>query len=147
MPKEDGNKVGKVEGEYARPQAAEAIAHYDRVLAPKQVQIDKIKGEMSEPWNHNRDQFNMPKRAIKLVLALRKIDDEAKQQHEIDAIYDALAAEGFERSRDLVSMMQDGSDLPPGLEDDDFEASSEELAAQTSRRSSAKAQAEAEAVH
>lgn len=147
MAKEDGNKVGSVEGEYARPQAAEAIAHYDKVLAPKQAQIDKIKGEMSEPWNHNRDQFNMPKRAIKLVLALRKIDDEAKQQHEIDAIYDALAAEGFERSQDLVTMMQDGSDLPPGLEDDDFEAPPEELAAQAGRRSSAKAQAEAEAVH
>lgn len=135
MAKEDGNEVGKVEGEYSGPKAKEAIEHYDRVLAPKQAQLDKIKGEMSEPWTHNRDHYNMPKRAMKIILSLRKIDDDAKKQHEVDAIFDALAAEGHERSKDLLTMAQDGSDLPPALQDDDeeFEASEEELAQQKPR--------------
>ena len=145
MAKEDGNEVGKVEGEYSQPNAAAAFKHHKDHIAPKLAKIDTLKGECSEPWQHIKKHTHMPRPVMNFLLNIEGIEDDAKQQHHIDALFDGLEALGLSRTPDLVTMSQGASDLPGLEDDDDFEASPEEIAKQKARPSTEKAKADKEA--
>jgi hypothetical protein len=135
MAKEDGNEVGKVNGEYAAPDAKAAFKHHREHIAPKLTQIDTLRGECSEPWQHIKKHTHMPRPVMNFLINLQNIDDDAKQQHHIDALFDGLAALNLTRSRDMFSDGDAAEDdgLPSIDEDEDFEASAEELAQQAPR--------------
>ena len=141
--KEDGTEVGKVNGEYSPPDAAAALKHHKDHIAPKLVKIDTLRGECSEPWQHIKKHTHMPRPIMNVLLNLQNIEDDAKQQHHVDALFDGLDALGLRRSRDLFSSGED--ETLPAIDDDAFEASEAELAAQKSRPSTEKAQADADA--
>ena len=151
MAKEDGTEVGKVNGEYTAPNAAAAFQHYNDFIAPKKAEISTLTGDCSAPWEHIKKHCHMPRNVMNFLIAVDNIDDDAKQQHVIDALFDGMKHLGFERTRDLVSMAEGGDSQPfvAGLADvDEFEASEEELAQQAGRpKGKAAAKEEAALAH
>lgn len=146
--KEDGNEVGQVEGEYQKAQTAEGLKYHKTNIQPNLTKIDTLRGEVSEPWQHITKRLHVPRPVMNFLLTLDKMDDDAKQQHTIDALFDGLAHLGFRRSEDLVTMAQKGDDadeLPPIDDEEEFEASEAEIAQQAARPSTEKAKADAEA--
>ncbi|MEO0699609.1 MAG: hypothetical protein AAFY81_07805, partial [Pseudomonadota bacterium] len=133
------------EGEYEAPQAGEALKYFDKNISPTLTQIATLRGDCSEPWQHIKKQLHMPRPVMNFLNSLRNIDDDAKLDHYLLALFDGLEHLGYRRPVNLLTMAEDGSDLPPALRGDGgFEASEEELAKQSNRPSTEKTKAEAE---
>lgn len=139
---------GDVTGEYKRPNAVRALEIYDTHISPKLTHIATIKGDLKEPWQMLKDEANMPRKEFNYVQSLVEEDDDAKLEHRLRALRELLIAHDLTIPPDLVdqaqghnssNIVQFGERRETGLEgltgddDDDFEASPEELAQQEGR--------------
>lgn len=140
------NGDGDIEGEYKRPNAARAVEIFDDRISPKLTHIATIKGDLKEPWQMLKDEANMPRKEFNYVQSLVEEDDDAKLKHRLRALRELLIHYGLTIAPDLVdqanghnsaNIVQFGQRKDPGLatleDDDDFEASEEELAQQEGR--------------
>ena len=140
--------AGDIEGEYKRPNAARAVEIFDDHISPKLTHINAIKGDLKEPWQMLKDEANMPRKEFNYVQSLVEEDDDAKLEHRLRALRELLVHYGLTITPDLVDVAQGhnsenivpfGARRDPGLatipgDDDDFEASPEELAQQEGRK-------------
>lgn len=138
--------TGDIEGEYKRPNAKRAIEIFDEHISPKLTHMATIKGDLKEPWQMLKDEANIPRPVFNFVQKLVDEDDDAKREHMLRSLRDLLIAYGLTITPDLVDAAQGhnssnivpfgGSSKPflPGVGDDDFEASPEELAQQEGRK-------------
>jgi len=168
MAKNDGDAE-----EVKKPDAKKAFDIYDKQIKPKLAVIDTKRGECSQPWSDIKEHANYPRPVMNFLLALERIDDEAKQQHYLLALSEGLQERGLKLEVDLVMKAEgktnaaivpaeqpnsgdglatledeDGS-AEPGKEPGDlpFEASEDELAQQSGRRvREAQEEADAKAV-
>lgn len=138
---------GDVTGEYKRPNAARAIEIFDEHISPKLTHINTIKGDLKEPWQMLKDEANMPRKEFNYVQSLVEEDDDAKRAHRLRALRELLIYYDLTIEPDLVdqanghnsaNIVQFGNPSKPflpgvGDDDDDFEASPEELAQQEGR--------------
>lgn len=137
---------GGIEGEYSRPNAKRAIEIFDEHISPKLTHIATIKGDLKEPWQMLKDEANMPRKEFNYVQSLIEEDDDAKREHRLRALRELLIAYDLTIAPDLVDQAQGhnrsnivpfgdaGKPFLPGVgDDDDFEASPEELAMQEGR--------------
>jgi hypothetical protein len=155
MAKNDGDAE-----EVKKPDAKKAFDIYDKQIKPKLAVIDTKRGECSQPWSDIKEHANYPRPVMNFLLALERIDDEAKQQHYLLALSEGLQERGLKLEVDLVMKAQGKNDAPivpaeqpaaddglvtlgdddgaaaPGDKPDDlpFEASEDELARQSGRR-------------
>ncbi len=138
--------TGDVTGEYQRPNAARAIEIFDEHISPKLTHINTIKGDLKEPWQMLKDEANMPRKEFNYVQSLVEEDDDAKLEHRLRALRELLIAYDLTIPPDLVdqaqghnssNIVQFGERRDPGIatleDEDDFEASPEELAKQEGR--------------
>lgn len=139
--------AGDIEGEYKRPNAARAVAIFDANISPKLTHINTIKGDLKEPWQMLKDEAHMPRKEFNYVQSLVDEDDDAKREHRLRALRELLIHYGLTIQPDLVdaaqghnsaNVVQFGERRDPGLatipgDDEDFEASPEELAMQEGR--------------
>ena len=139
---------GDVTGEYKRPNAKRAVEIYDDHISPKLTHINTIKGDLKEPWQMLKDEANMPRKEFNYVQSLVDEDDDAKLEHRRRALRELLIHYGLTITPDLVdtaqghnsaNVVQFGAATKPflpgvGDDDDDFEASPEELAQQEGRK-------------
>lgn len=140
--------AGDIEGEYKRPNAKRAIEIFDDHISPKLTHINTIKGDLKEPWQMVKDEAHMPRKEFNYVQSLVDEDDESKLEHRLRALRELLIAYDLTIQPDLVDAAQGhnssnivsfGGRREPGLatlDDDDFEASEEELAQQEGRKGS-----------
>jgi hypothetical protein len=144
--KPDTEMTGDIEGEYKRPNAARAVEIYDEHISPKLTHINTIKGDLKEPWQMLKGEANMPRKEFNYVQSLVEEDDDAKREHRLRALRELLIHYGLTIAPDLVdqanghnsaNVVQLGTASKPFLpgvgDDDDFEASPEELAQQEGR--------------
>jgi hypothetical protein len=142
--------AGDIEGEYKRPNASRAIEIYDEHISPKLTHMATIKGDLKEPWQMLKDEANIPKPVFTFVQKLVEEDDDAKREHWLRSFRELCIAHGLSITPDLVDQAQGhnssnivpfgGASRPflPGVgDDDDFEASPEELAQQEGRAGTA----------
>lgn len=143
----DAEMSGDISGEYKRPNAKRAIEIYDEHISPKLTHIATIKGDLKEPWQMLKDEANMPRKEFNYVQSLVEEDDDAKREHRLRALRELLIAYDLTIPPDLVdqaqghnssNIVQFGERRETGLEgltgeDEDFEASPEELAQQEGR--------------
>lgn len=141
--------TGDVTGEYVRPNAARAVEIFDERISPKLTHIATIKGDLKEPWQMLKDEAHMPRKEFNYVQSLVDEDDDAKREHRLRALRELLIHYGLTIPADLVdqaqghnseNVVQFGAPSKPflpgvGDDDDDFEASPEELAMQEGRKS------------
>lgn len=140
------NGAGDIEGEYKRPNAARAVEIFDEHISPKLTHIATIKGDLAEPWQMLKKEANMPRKEFNYVQTLVDEDDDAKREHRLRALRELLIHYGLTIPADLVdqaqghnseNVVQFGAASKPFLpgvgDDDDFEASPEELAMQEGR--------------
>ena len=142
--------AGDIEGEYKRPNAARAGEIFDKHISPKLTHINTIKGDLKEPWQMLKDEANMPRKEFNYVQTLVDEDDEAKLEHRLRALRELLIHYDLTIAPDLVdqanghnsaNVVQFGGPSKPFIpgvtddDDDDFEASPEELAQQEGRKS------------
>lgn len=141
--------TGDVTGEYKRPNAKRAVEIFDDHISPKLTHINTIKGDLKEPWQMLKDEANMPRKEFNYVQSLVDEDDDAKREHRLRALRELLIHYGLTITPDLVdtaqghnsaNVVQFGAATKPflpgvGDDDDDFEASPEELAQQEGRKS------------
>lgn len=141
--------AGDIGGEYKRPNAARAVEIFDANISPKLTHINTIKGDLKEPWQMLKDEANMPRKEFNYVQTLVDEDDDAKREHRLRALRELLIHYGLTIQPDLVdtaqghnsaNVVQFGAATKPflpgvGDDDDDFEASPEELAQQEGRNS------------
>lgn len=161
MAKEDGNEVGKVEGEYDAPDAFGAKEIFDEELAGKMARMATIRGDMAEPHKRIKDDCNFPRAVLNLMVALDNMQDD-KRDHHLLAINEGMKAWGFTLPDDLSTRAtgEAGGNVVPigqrrdtGLAElagdeaaDEFEEMAEsEMAQQAGRPSNEQAEAEAEA--
>lgn len=140
--------AGDIEGEYKRPNAARAAEIYDEHISPKLTHIATIKGDLKEPWQMVKDEAHFPRKEFNYIQSLVEEDDDAKREHRLRALREGLIHYGLTIPPDLVdqaqghnsaNIVQFGERRATGLEgltgdDDDFEASPEELAQQEGRK-------------
>lgn len=143
------NGAGDIEGEYKRPNAARAVEIFDEHISPKLTHIATIKGDLAEPWQMLKDETNIPRAVFNFVQKIVNEDDDAKREHMLRSLRELLIAYGLTITPDLVDQAQGhnssnivpfGSASKPVLpgvsgDEDDFEASPEELAKQEGRGS------------
>ena len=139
--------TGDVTGEYKRPNAKRAIEIFDEHISPKLTHIATIKGDLAEPRQMLKDEANIPWPVFNFVQKLVDEDDDAKREHMLRSLRELLIAYGLTITPDLVDQAQGhnssnivpfGDRRDPGLatldeDEDDFEASPEELAMQEGR--------------
>lgn len=139
--------TGDVTGEYKRPNAARAVEIFDKHISPKLTQINTLKGDLKEPWQMVKDEAHFPRKEFNYIQSLVDEDDDAKREHRLRALREGLIHYGLTIPADLVdqaqghnseNVVQFGERRDPGLatipgDDDDFEASPEELAQQEGR--------------
>lgn len=154
--KQEHEENGDISGEYQRPDAAIACEIYDKQIAPKLTHIATIKGDLSEPWDQLKEQSRIPRPVFNFVQKLVDEDDDQKRDHMLLSLSELLKARTLFLPRDLVTMAdgeEGGPAVPIGerkrphltaIDGGDFEADPDELAAQKSRPSVEKAQAELE---
>jgi hypothetical protein len=144
---DDIDNSGDIQGEYKRPNAARAIEIFDEHISPKLTHINTIKGNLKEPWQMLKDEANIPRKEFNYVQSLVEEDDDAKREHRLRALRELLIAHDLTIAPDLVdqanghnsaNIVQFGNPAKPflpgvGDDDDDFEASPEELAKQEGR--------------
>jgi hypothetical protein len=145
---DDIENSGDIEGEYKRPNAERAIEIYDEHISPKLTHINTIKGDLKEPWQMLKTEANVSRKEFNYVQSLVEEDDDAKREHRLRSLRELLIAHDLTIAPDLVdqanghnsaNIVQFGQRRDPGLatlEDDDeeeFEASAEELAMQEGR--------------
>ena len=145
---DDIESSGDIEGEYKRPNAERAIEIYDEHISPKLTHINTIKGDLKEPWQMLKTEANVSRKEFNYVQSLVEEDDDAKREHRLRSLRELLIAHDLTIAPDLVdqanghnsaNIVQFGQRRDPGLvtlEDDDeeeFEASAEELAMQEGR--------------
>lgn len=139
--------AGDIEGEYKRPNAARAVEIFVDYISPKLTHINTIKGDLKEPWQMLKDEANMPRKEFNYVQTLIDEDDDAKREHRLRALRELLIHYGLTIQPDLVdaaqghnsaNVVQFGAPTKPFLpgvgDDDDFEASPDELAMQEGRK-------------
>lgn len=134
MAKEDGNKVGEVEGQYNRPDAAGAKEIYDNELASKMARIATIKGDMSEPHKRIKDDCHFPRPVLNMMVSLDNMEDD-KRDHFILALHEGLQAWGFTLPDNLITRAagnEGGNVVPIGKRRDSglAELAGEEAAAE-----------------
>lgn len=141
--------TGDVTGEYKRPNAKRAAEIFEDHISPKLTAINTIKGDLKEPWQMVKDEANFPRKEFNYLQSLNEEDDDLKRQHRLRALKAGLEYYGHKVEPDLVDSMEghnSGNIVPigaaskpflPGVgdDDDDFEASPEELAQQEGRKS------------
>jgi hypothetical protein len=138
--------TGDVTGEYKRPNAKRAIEIYDEHISPKLTHIATIKGDLAEPWQMLKKEANIPRPVFNFVQKLVEEDDDAKREHMLRSLRELLIAYDLTIPPDLVDQAEghNSNIVPfspsakphlPGVNDeDDFEASAEELAKQEGRK-------------
>lgn len=143
--------TGDVTGEYKRPDAARAAEIFEDHISPKLTAINTLKGDLKEPWQMVKDEANFPRKEFDYLQSLVDEDDDAKREHRLRALNAGLKHYGLTITPDLVDTMEghnSGNIVPigavskpflPGVgdDDDDFEASPEELAKQEIRGAAA----------
>lgn len=141
--------TGDVTGEYKRPNAKRAAEIFEAHISPKLTHIATIKGDLAEPWQMLKKEAHMPRKEFNYVQTLIEEDDDAKREHRLRALRELLIHYGLTLEPDLVDQAQghNSSNIVPigaaskpflpgvGDDDDDFEASPEELAQQEGRKS------------
>lgn len=112
--KEDGEGAG-ISGEYKRPDAAKAIEIYDKQIKPKKVQIDTLKGDLSDPWGDIKEHARISKKDFNYVQSLADEEDDAKREHRTLALFELLKVRKIELPRDLVTIAEgkDGGSVVP----------------------------------
>lgn len=143
---DDIENSGDIQGEYKRPNAARAIEIFDEHISPKLTAMNTIKGDLKEPWQMVKDEANFPRKEFNYIQSLVEEDDDAKREHRLRALRAGLIAYDLTIQPDLVDAAQGHNSeniVPfaaagskpfiPGMGDDDFEASAEELAQQEGR--------------
>jgi len=145
---DDIENSGDVTGEYKRPNAARAIEIFDEHISPKLTHIATIKGDLKEPWQMLKDEANIPRKEFNYVQSLVEEDDDAKLEHRLRALRELLIHYDLTIPPDLVdqanghnsaNIVQFGQRRDTGLatlegdDEEDFEASPEELAMQEGR--------------
>lgn len=142
------NGAGDIEGEYKRPNAARAAEIFEEHISPKLTHIATIKGDLSEPWQMLKKEAHFPRKEFNYIQSLLDEDDDAKREHRLRALREGLIHYGLTIPADLVdqaqghnseNVVQFGTASKPflpgvGDDDDDFEASPEELAQQEGRK-------------
>lgn len=142
--------------EYKRPDAAKAFDIYDKQIAPKLTHLATLKGDLSQPYDDIKQHANFPRSVLNFIVKLESEEDDAKRDHMLLALGEGLRHRKLFIPRDLVTMAEgnDGDDIVPTGEreddmlatldddDDDFEASETELAAQAGRKTKAPAASE-----
>lgn len=144
---EEFETTGDVTGEYKRPNAKRAIEIFDDHISPKLTAIATIKGDLAEPWQMLKDEANIPRPVFNFVQKLVDEDDDAKREHMLRSLRELLIAYNLTITPDLVDQAQGHNSenvvpfgnpskpfLPGVGDDDDFEASPDELAQQEGRK-------------
>ncbi len=152
----ESGEGGGIDGEYKKPDAKAALKIFREEIAPKQAHMATIKGDLSDPYKRIKDDCHFPRKVLDFLIILNGME-EAKRDHFLLALSLGMSELQLFVPRDLVTMAndEDGANVIPigereadnlaTLDDDDFEAGEDELAAQSSRPSTQKAKAEADA--
>jgi hypothetical protein len=139
--------AGDIEGEYKRPNAKRGVEIFEQHISPILTVINTKKGDLKEPWQLFKKESNIPRPVFNFVQKLVEEDDDAKREHMLRALRELLIHYDMTIPPDLVdqaeghnsaNIVQFGNPSKPflpgvGDDDDDFEASPEELAQQEGR--------------
>ena len=141
--------AGDIEGEYKRPNAKRGVEIFEQHISPILTVINTKKGDLKEPWQMFKTEAHIPRPVFNFVQKLVDEDDDAKREHMLRALRELLIYYDLTIPPDLVdqanghnsaNIVQFGKRADPGLatleDDDDFEATAEELAQQEGRAAS-----------
>lgn len=109
---DDELENGDVNGEYKAPDAKKAMEIYDEFIAPKLAAMATLRGDCAEPYQNIKKLAHFPRPVLNFIIALRNIDDDAKRDHYLLALHEALMVENLTLPADMVTRMAGTADGP-----------------------------------
>lgn len=105
---DDELENGSISGEYNTPDASKAFQIYDDHIAPKLAAMATLRGDCAEPWQNIKKLAHFPRPVMNFVIGLDNIDDDAKRDHYLLALHEALRIRGHALPADIATLA-DGS--------------------------------------